>query len=595
MLVEWARTLSRLGAWVLRFDYRGHGDSAAAFHDCVVEDFISDISMAIAELEIRSGTPCRGLCGLRLGATLATLTAAREGRRLFLILWEPIVSGQAYLDELLRGVIAKDMALKTERRRTRSDLKKRIASGGQVINEGRRITKALASSLEDVNLLDAYTANSASTLIVQIDRRPPASPRKELESLLNQMNTRFPTDLKMIGGPPLWFGSLVQHYEDRVRPVALFRETLQWMRESIALSGAESRAFPDGGCDRPLNGTDSTSRKGTDTRSGVIPSTCESYVSDTSAHERAVSFRVDGLQCTGVLHVPSDNDPRRPFLLMLPQGMNLRTGWNRLHVKLARYLGRRGWGSLRFDARGLGNSEGTLDMPTGADVFHAVETGAHLNDTATAIGFAQRTVRARSFVLLGLCGGAVTACLAAAEDERVAGIALLELPLTYSRHPTQRDAQPIWRYREKVFSLAAWQRALRLQIDFRLHLRSLLRGLGRCASVKRHAAAENEWLTDRLGPSANTSLVSAMKRCCDRGIPTLCVFGSTDNQEYFNRVKPIGFLKQAAARRVLSQCSIEGADHDFLLPQHSQELARRVHDWLVRCFGASRNSSRRPA
>lgn len=63
-----------------------------------------DIETAIEELQDTSGATRVVLVGLRLGATLATHVAARKKKVVeALALWDPVVSGPEYLDELLGG------------------------------------------------------------------------------------------------------------------------------------------------------------------------------------------------------------------------------------------------------------------------------------------------------------------------------------------------------------------------------------------------------------------------------------------------------------------------------------------------------------
>lgn len=99
-LRRWARMLSEAGFHVLRFDYFGTGDSAGGCLEGHPNRWRADIDRAIGELRLRSGVAEVILAGARLGAALAAATGAarRDIRRM--ILWDPVVSGRAYLDEL---------------------------------------------------------------------------------------------------------------------------------------------------------------------------------------------------------------------------------------------------------------------------------------------------------------------------------------------------------------------------------------------------------------------------------------------------------------------------------------------------------------
>ena len=93
--------LSAAGHHVLRFDYFGTGDSAGDMLDADLAGWERDIDTAIQELMDSAGTRRVALVGLRLGATLAARVANRRRREIeSLVLWDPVVNGSEYLDEL---------------------------------------------------------------------------------------------------------------------------------------------------------------------------------------------------------------------------------------------------------------------------------------------------------------------------------------------------------------------------------------------------------------------------------------------------------------------------------------------------------------
>ena len=98
-LRQLAQALSDDGLAVLRFDYFGTGDSAGAWEETSLAQWLDDIDCAIAEMRWRG---CARVClaGLRFGATLAALFSAERRRVDALVLWEPVASGEAYLREL---------------------------------------------------------------------------------------------------------------------------------------------------------------------------------------------------------------------------------------------------------------------------------------------------------------------------------------------------------------------------------------------------------------------------------------------------------------------------------------------------------------
>lgn len=95
-----AAQIARAGFPTLRFDYYGTGDSAGDDKDSDLDQWQTDLRLAIAELKARSGVEQVILAGLRLGASLALLAAPRTAGLAGLVLWEPIVNGRQYLAEL---------------------------------------------------------------------------------------------------------------------------------------------------------------------------------------------------------------------------------------------------------------------------------------------------------------------------------------------------------------------------------------------------------------------------------------------------------------------------------------------------------------
>ena len=75
-LVELARALSAAGCWVLRFDYRGCGDSAGAFASLTLTGARDDLNRMADLLRRESGTEGRiDLVGVRFGGSLCLLAA----------------------------------------------------------------------------------------------------------------------------------------------------------------------------------------------------------------------------------------------------------------------------------------------------------------------------------------------------------------------------------------------------------------------------------------------------------------------------------------------------------------------------------------
>jgi uncharacterized protein len=99
-----ASLLAAAGRHVLRFDYFGTGDSMGNAREVTLSGWENDIETAMEELRDTSGATRVTLVGLRVGATLAARVAGRNKKTVdALALWDPVVSGPEYVEELLQG------------------------------------------------------------------------------------------------------------------------------------------------------------------------------------------------------------------------------------------------------------------------------------------------------------------------------------------------------------------------------------------------------------------------------------------------------------------------------------------------------------
>ena len=95
-----AQRLAERGRHVLRFDYSGTGDSWGEGTDADPAAWIADAGEAVQELRAMSGARRVDLVGLRFGGTVAARTAAGRPDVGRVVLWDPVLDGEAWLAEL---------------------------------------------------------------------------------------------------------------------------------------------------------------------------------------------------------------------------------------------------------------------------------------------------------------------------------------------------------------------------------------------------------------------------------------------------------------------------------------------------------------
>jgi hypothetical protein len=94
-----ATQLERVGISAMRFDYGATGDSRGDGAGASIAGWLADIATAAEHLRRETGARRLVLVGLRFGATLAALASKSVVPRQ-LVMWDPVIDGRAYLDEL---------------------------------------------------------------------------------------------------------------------------------------------------------------------------------------------------------------------------------------------------------------------------------------------------------------------------------------------------------------------------------------------------------------------------------------------------------------------------------------------------------------
>jgi len=224
VLVTFARELSRCGYPVLRFDFMGHGDSEGNFEDSSIQTRLSDIQCAI--LTLREKAPSiKGICllGLRFGATLAALTVEQEKDIDKLILWEPIIDGTKYMQEMLRINLTTQTAVYKEIRYNRDQLVQMMKNGSTVNIDGYEISYDLFEQASSINLINNEINFSGDCLIVQISRKE-QNIKKDFEAFKSAYSN---TDIALSIEEPFW-KEIKKLYS---RAENLFDGTLKWLEQ----------------------------------------------------------------------------------------------------------------------------------------------------------------------------------------------------------------------------------------------------------------------------------------------------------------------------------------------------------------------------
>ncbi len=169
--------------------------------------------------------------------------------------------------------------------------------------------------------------------------------------------------------------------------------------------------------------------------------------------ERAIAFPCAGDWLYGVVSLP--RQPATRGVLIVVGGPQYRAGSHRQFTLLARSLANAGIAAMRFDYRGMGDSEGAQR-----------DFGSVSDDIRAALDrFCAEVPGMTELMLWGLCDGASAAAMYAPGDPRVRGLALLN-PWVRTK---QGEARATIRhyYGARILQRAFWHKLLQGRLDLR--------------------------------------------------------------------------------------------------------------------------------
>lgn len=220
--VNFARELVKRGYPVLRFDMMGHGDSDGGFEDATIETHLADITAAVSTIRAKCPSVSTvSLMGLRLGATLAVLTAINNSDIKRLVLWDPVVDGSKYMQEMLRINLTTQMATYKKVIHNREALIEMMKNGEPVDIDGYLITHQYFEQASNINLLNSEWMHNENSVIVQISK-PEQPVKPDLENLASHFEK-----CQIRKAQEFQFWKEIKIYYDRAEN--LYTETLSWI------------------------------------------------------------------------------------------------------------------------------------------------------------------------------------------------------------------------------------------------------------------------------------------------------------------------------------------------------------------------------
>lgn len=300
----------------------------------------------------------------------------------------------------------------------------------------------------------------------------------------------------------------------------------------------------------------------------------------------AVSFpNRAGLRLFGTLHSPDEPNPELPAVVLLSPGVKMRVGPGRLYVPLTELLNSLGYTVLRFDFFGLGDSEGELTETMLADVYNNIEVGRYVDDTLCALEWLAAAHGFKRFMLGGLCGGAITALLAAERDPRVDSLLSLGMNITLSSN-TATPAKYLTRaqldsrrqkYFRRLLEPKSWWRFLTFQSEYAVIWRSMKRMF-----VKEKPATEQPVSEEQRG-NANPLFPPAYFAFLSRGGRALMIFSEKDRLHSEYEEKFVAFHREQLEpyKPQIREHVIPNANHVLTFHEWQREMLEHCRQWLL--------------
>lgn len=215
--VTLARRLAARGDAVLRFDYAGTGDSedlpdaGGASPPC----WIDDAADAAAFLRTQADFESLHLLGIRSGALVAAAAAAPLSASRIVLL-EPPVDGNAWLQEGLRANLTTQLSCFKKVLETREQMAERLQAGGTVNVQGHEIDAGFTGLVGGWRLGELLARAACPAVLLHLSRKEGVAPPAAWQALAPEGRI----SLHACQAPPMW-GESKQHDDEPAALVAL--------------------------------------------------------------------------------------------------------------------------------------------------------------------------------------------------------------------------------------------------------------------------------------------------------------------------------------------------------------------------------------
>jgi len=280
-------------------------------------------------------------------------------------------------------------------------------------------------------------------------------------------------------------------------------------------------------------------------------------------NEHALTFDCEGESLVGILS--GAGLPAGRGVLIVVGGPQYRVGSHRQFTLLARHLAEHGVPALRFDYRGMGDSDGEArtfervgeDIRCAIDVFFANVPGL------------------KDVVIWGLCDAASAALFYAHRDVRVSGLILL--------NPWVRTGEGVARvylrhyYVRRLFQGSLWRKVARGEFNFR----EAVGALGRFvidATGRRHSSGTIDD-SSASGAPLPDRMEDGLRKFHGR---VLFILSGNDltSQEFEGVVENSRRWRKLLEDKRITRYRLAEANHTFARRDWREQVTRWTEDWV---------------
>lgn len=448
-----AQSFASSGIPTLRYDLPGTGDSSGDANDPdLFESWIQSVGHAAAELRNTAEVEDVAVVGIHLGAMLAMAAAARGADLRHLVLWGPAARGRTILRELRAFANMERGDCLSER-----DAPPQPMAGFET--GGFLIAPETLRSLDELDLSALPWRWRGRILLLSRDDLPHDA------RLMDALRTVPGAIIESATG--CGYSAMTASPQDSVFPGQTSQLIAGFLlRDYQEYAGPKVMAGPCLGEASPVCG---------EMRSAASPDT---VFGGRRALESVCSIKPASLGMFGILTEPGPAVPRSEYcLLYLNAGGVRHIGPNRMWVESARRWAANGVASLRFDLRGIGESDGEqyIDVP-------GLYKDRLMDQIEAAINSLRRHTGMKRFIAIGLCSGACWAFHAAVRNPDVQGAILVNPSLLYWDPAADRRRMIRSVVAGGITGWADWTRMIRVGIqrgDIRRGVRRIAETFGR--------------------------------------------------------------------------------------------------------------------